>query len=73
MSRFRAKVKQGDIVGVEMSDNVVVNRTVYVRLENSILALDHNARTYKEYPMYRVFTRDHKLLTDISADLQQLG
>jgi hypothetical protein len=72
MKRFRAKIKKGDIVGIEVRDGVVVNRTVYVRLEQSIIALDYSARTYKEYPMNKVFTPDPKSLTDISGDLQQL-
>ena len=72
MKRFRAKVKKGDIVGVEVRDEVVVNRTVYFRLPHSILALDASARTYKEYPMSEVFTPDPKTLADISSDLQQL-
>jgi hypothetical protein len=72
MKRFRAKVQKGDIVGVEVGNDLVVNRTVYFRLEHSILALDASARVYREYHMSRVFTRDYKSLTDISADLQQL-
>ena len=72
MSRFRAQIKKDDIVGVEVGEGVVLNRKVYVRFENSILALNYEARSYVEYPLDKVFTRDHKFPTDVSGAVQNL-
>lgn len=71
MDRFRSNIKTGDVVGVLVGPDKVVNRTVYIRLENSFIALDYNAKTYIEYPLHKAYTRDYKTLTDISANLVQ--
>lgn len=69
MFRYRNKVKTGDVVGIQFSSECVANRTVYLRLQDSVVALDEQARNYKYYPISAVFLKDNKSSTDISIYL----
>lgn len=70
--RVRQSVKKDMVIGVRFGD-AVLNRTVYVKLENSVIVLNYEARTYVEVPLKDIYLSDSKMPTDISGDLQELS
>lgn len=68
IAKYRLNTKTGDVIGVRFGD-YVLNRTVYMRLPNSVIVLDYAARSYIEKPLECVFLST-KTTVDISGDLQ---
>ena len=69
--RIRQRVKKDMVVGVRFGD-AVLNRTIYIKLEKSVIVLNYEARTYVEVSLNDIYLSDPKMPTDVSGDLQEL-